>query len=405
VACLDYLPASVVKQQTYRHDSDGEEEDDVNGVGGGGVMAEAEMSISAATPPPPPGISVLGQVAWCAFGPAGVEALDGMMLSLFLGVIVAYFCALITFLADTPLSMGTWGDGLVTTIILSLISLVPHVGALKHASALGLAVLFFTFVVIFGYGIWGHSSSTTPTSPTTSPPHLLLLWWPQSMSGLSQWFGVVVFGFGVVPMTYNFRSSMRRPECMVSVTGYAMAATALLYIGMGVGLYVLYPTLQGDILSELPTSGFLPNFTRLAMVVVVFVTAPLLIVPCAEMLQGKWLCCGQHPQPHSATQQQRHSNSAIAIRISICVVCCLVAIAFPNFVQALSLVGSTCVAAVGFGLPSLLHLRLVLLHYGGFYWTREVMVDSTLLLFGVCVTVLSTYYTLGNMEEHHAAAA
>lgn len=317
---------------------------------------------------PPEGISLLGKVAWHSFGPIGVEVLDIMMMILLLGVIVAYFCAVLSFVGGTPFSFGKIGDGVVVAIILTCISLVPHVGVLSHASALGLTVLFGTFVVIFGYGFIENNQT-----PSLSLDKLDT--WPSSMKGISHSFGVVVFGYGIVPMTYNFQASMREPHRIVHVASYAIFATAMAYLVMGIGLYALFPALEGDVLSELPKVGFLPVATRLAMVVVVLMTAPLIVVPCSELLEGKW----QHKEIWK-------------VRLAICAISCLIAVAFPDFVSALSVVGSTCVAAVSFGIPPLLHWRLCFLHQHKV--TFGILVDGIMFLLGVIMTVVATLYNL-----------
>lgn len=316
---------------------------------------------------PPEGIAVMSQVAWMAFGPTGVEVLDAVMMILFFGVITAYYCAVLTFLGDTPFSLGRLGDGLLTWVILTLLSLVPHVGALKHASALGLIVLLLTFGVIFSYGLLSSTKTTEASS---------LNWFPLSVDGLGQWFGVVVFGFGIVPMTYNYRTSMQRPTDIVPVTRHAMFWTASVYLFTGWGLYALFPALQGDVLSELPQHGVLPIATRLAMVGVVLLTAPFLIVPCAELLEGKWQQLGR-----------------VSTRLSICGISCALAILFPHFVQALSLVGSTCVAVVSFCVPALLHWRLVSERSGPEH-QLEAKIDLFMFGLGVTLTLISTYVLL-----------
>ncbi|GAX21543.1 hypothetical protein FisN_6Hh434 [Fistulifera solaris] len=314
---------------------------------------------------PPEGIAVMSQVTWIAFGPLGVQVLDGIMMVLFFGVITAYYCAVLTFLGDTPLSLGRIFDSGLTCIILTVLSLVPHVGALKYASALGMIVLSLTFGVIFVYGYSGNNKEGAT-----------LNMWPSSIDGLSQWFGVIVFGFGIVPMTYNYRSSMQRPEDIVKVTLHAMFGTACSYTIIGWGLYALFPSLQGDVLSELPRHGVFPIATRLAMVTVVLMTAPFLIVPCAELLEGKWQHAGR-----------------LFTRLTICGVSCTLAILFPHFVQALSLVGSTCVAAVSFCVPALLHWKLVRGQSEQEY-KRLAKVDLFMFILGIVLTAISTYVLL-----------
>ena len=153
-------------------------------------------------------------------------------------------------------------------------------GHLARASAVGLFLLLLTFVVIAVYGIVGAVNNGTFSEKGEG---VSIPMWPSSIAGVSQWFGVVAFGFGVVPLTYNYRNSMENPEDMVSATGTALGYTAALYILTGIALLALYPNLTGDLLSEIPENGIVPVLTRLSMVFVTLTTAPLLVVPCGEL--------------------------------------------------------------------------------------------------------------------------
>ena len=113
------------------------------------------------------------------------------------------------------------------------LSVVPNMGYLSKVSALGLIVLGLTFGVIAAFGDFHedfHGLSFLPQN---------------GLSGISHWFGCVVFGFGVVPLTYNFHDSMAEPHKMVPATGVALAGVALVYIAIGCGLVVLYPDVDG----------------------------------------------------------------------------------------------------------------------------------------------------------------
>ena len=215
-----------------------------------------------------------------------------MFVLLLLGIIVAYIAAVISFVGDTPFTVNSYFDAVVIVIIMSFTSLVPDLGYLSGASAIGLTVLMSAFVVIAGYGIFGAASSTADGQQQQDDLDTLvgstvgLELWPNGLSGVSHWFGVCVFGFGVVPLTYNFQESMKEPGKMLGATAGALSAVALLYILMGAGLYALFPDLTADVLHELPDTGILPVLTRLAMAWTVLATSPLLIVPCAELLEG-----------------------------------------------------------------------------------------------------------------------
>jgi amino acid permease len=222
-----------------------------------------------------------------------------------------------------------------------------------------------------------HDTATSPSS---------LAVWPASISGVSHWFGCVIFSFGVPPLTYNFHSSMKEPAHLVPATVWGFSFVVIAYMMAGVGLYALYPNLTGEVLHELPNTGVLPILTRLGMVTVVWMTAPLLIVPCGALLEGKW-----------HMEEQR-----VFVRFGICAVAVLLAVALPSFVQVLSFVGCACVGMVSFCVPPLLHLKLSCsssasasassLHQVN--RTGTVLLDVFMLTWGVIATVISTFYSI-----------
>ena len=371
------------------------------------VDAEIEISNGRLQPPPPPsGISTMGVVAWYSFGTFGLQVLDCIIVILFLGIITAYVAAVITFLHDTPFTTtNRWYDAILTGFIMGTIAIVPDIGYLSRASGMGLVVLFTAFLVIAGYALVDptvDASSPLTTNadmPTTSAPNEnLVLLWPMSISSISHYYGIAVFGYGAVPLTYNFQESMEEPSRIVSATANAMILVAVSNIALGVGLYVLFPNLTSDILHELPSTGLLPSITRIAMVGTIIATAPLLIVPCSDLLEGRWVNV-----VHSAGFRR------IIVRYGLVSICVIVAVSLPDFVEVLALVGCFCVALVSFCVPPTIHLRLLCLaqvkHNKQSRGTRpridsesfpfkQVMLDVILLVWGVVATVVSTVCTL-----------
>jgi amino acid permease len=267
---------------------------------------------------------------------------------------------------------------------MATISLVPNIGFLSHFSAIGLIVLLGAFLVIAGHGIveqsnWSESSSDDDIIVEAAASSSSLALWPESIAGISSWFGCVIFSFGVPPLTYNFHSSMKEPDRLIPATLWGFSFVAVAYMIAGVGLYALYPNLTGEVLHELPHTGVLPTLTRLGMVTVVWMTAPLLIVPCGQLLEGKW----------------QMEDNRVAVRFGICAVAVLVAVALPSFVQVLSFVGCACVGMVSFCVPPVLHLKLSLSSASKVDRTTSaaVLLDAFMLAWGVIATVISTYYS------------
>jgi solute carrier family 36 (proton-coupled amino acid transporter) len=272
--------------------------------------------------PPPIGTATLGKVAWYTGGPYALAVLDVMTVLLLFGIITAYQDAMQSFISDTPLSLGPTADAMVIASIMAPLSIVKNLGYLSRISALGLSVLLGTFLVIAGYGLVQYEPTVTPFK---------LQWLPlDGLTGASHWFGCVVFGFGIVPLTFNFHESMKEPHKLVGAATIAMLAVAASYIIIGIGLLILYPNIEGDVLHELPQNGLLPVVTRLAMTLVVLVTAPLLIVPCGELIEGK-----MSPQPTMKLKG--------IVRFSICFITVVISLSVPGFVYVLSFVGCFCV--------------------------------------------------------------
>ena len=311
----------------------------------------------------PPGASTLSKVAWYAFGPVGLHVVDGMVVCLLIGVLIAYVIAVVSFVGDTPLSYNVPVDAVVTGVAMWGLSLVPDFSYLAQASTLGLIVLAAAFVVIAAYGFADRAAS-----PRLEEMDILELW-PDSWIGVSHWFGIVVFGYGIVPLTYNFQESMAEPKRLVEATTVAVGLVAVIYLILGIGLYWLFPTLESDVLHELPNRGWTPLVTRLSMGATVLVTAPLLIVPCSQILEGRWKIAGNSP----------------LIRCGVVGMSVLVAVWLPSFVRAVSLVGCFCVSLVSFCFPPLLHWKLL---------RRTEVADVLLLLVGVVVATAATLYTL-----------
>jgi amino acid permease len=354
-------------------------------------------------PPPPRGTSTYSRVAYYAFGPSGLLALDILMIILFLGVVVAFVDATRGFLRDTPVTTGSdVVDAVAIALIIGPMSAVPDIGYLSKASAAGLGVLLFAFTVIAAYGLlfdYHDPSENTIVATTAAASYdganggdntMVWNWFPENgLEGVSTWFGCVVFGYGVAPLTFSFRESMAEPAHMVRASAMALIVVATSYVVVGVGLYSLFPTISGDVLHMLPAEGWLPVVIRLSMAVVIFVTAPLLIVPCGQLIEGKII------KEVSATSSTRIMPYWIRapVRVGIALTCVFISVMVPGFVSVLSLVGCASVATVGFVVPPLLFLRLRLSRP----WTWDLALDVVMLVWGTIATGISTSYTFHNV--------
>ena len=228
----------------------------------------SEESILIETQSPPPGTSTYGRVAWYALGPIGLHIMDAALLVLLLGVVIAYEDAIMSFLRETPMTTGSEAlDALCTILVIAPLTCVEDLHVLSKSSALGIVIIFVSFGVIFVFG-WIENSPWAGL--------LQLSWeemWPASLTGLCNWFGVTVFGFGAVPITYNLQESMKEPTKMSKATEIALLLVGGTYAVIGNGVAILYkPSVEftGDVLQELPES-WIPTTIRLAMSFVLMV--------------------------------------------------------------------------------------------------------------------------------------
>ena len=199
--CLDYLPTD------YNDDiNQTDNKDNANNGQSTAYGATTESKIDSTIngenkyiKHPPPGTTTYGQVAWYACGRRGLMLLDVLMLLLFFGLVISYEVIMMSFIEDTPFTTGnTKVDLLIPSSIVVILSSLPDVGFLSKCSGLGLMAVALSFIVITLQGLSENGMSGFRKD-------IQLKMWPEDVTSLASWYGVVVFGYGVVPFIYNFR--------------------------------------------------------------------------------------------------------------------------------------------------------------------------------------------------------
>lgn len=210
---------------------------------------------------------------------------------------------------------------------------------------MGLSAVVVAFIVIFWFGVdkYGLAGFTG------------MKWaylFPRSLTGVSNWFGVVVFGFGIVPITFNVQEAMTHPNQMGRATEIALRFTFLLYVIIGNGVAIIYAPennyeFMGQVLEHLP-STWISTLVRLAMALTTLSTTPLIAIPCSDLVTGK---LGLSPINQSLAAR-------IAIRSSVTITCVLISALIPDFVTVVTFIGCCCLSLVGFVYPPLMHIIL-----------------------------------------------
>lgn len=226
---------------------------------------------------------------------------------------------------------------------------------------------------------------------SSSPFNLFPL---NGIEGVSKWFGCIVFSFGIVPLTFNFRESMAEPEKLPRTAMISMSLVGVCYTIIGLSFLYLFPNIENDLLAEIPSTGLLATTTRLAMILVAMASIPLLVVPCGEIIEGK-ITKNATANGETATTSK---TLLIIIRTCILLVTVSVAVKLPGFVSVLSFVGCAAVSMVSFVLPPGLHwLILGKRFYDGSEGTNYPLLarvcDILILMGGIATTVITTWFT------------
>jgi len=253
---------------------------------------------------------------------------------------------MLSFIEDMPFTTGSRkADLLVPSLLVATLSCAPDVGFLSRFSVLGLLALALSFCVIAWQGFhdngWEGFESQSLSSVNL---------WPESMAQASSWFGVVVFGYGVAPFIFNIRDSMAEPEKIGTSLRMGLGIVYIGYIVISNGVVILFSPsyeFRGDVLQAMPGTSRIALFVRMLMTLVVAVTAPLIVVPCGEMIEGKL-----------GIDSYSSANGRVLVRVTLCTVCTFVAVFVPGFVRIISFIGCFCVSIVGFVLPPLFCLLL-----------------------------------------------
>eukprot|EP00586_Coscinodiscus_wailesii_P017908 CAMPEP_0172512994 /NCGR_PEP_ID=MMETSP1066-20121228/248610_1 /TAXON_ID=671091 /ORGANISM="Coscinodiscus wailesii, Strain CCMP2513" /LENGTH=509 /DNA_ID=CAMNT_0013293045 /DNA_START=44 /DNA_END=1573 /DNA_ORIENTATION=+ len=368
---------------------------DAKCYGGNDDRNEDEDAIVTGTIPP--GTSTFGQVAWHAFGIKGLFAVDCAMLILLLGVIIAYQDAITSLMGNTPFSTNSsFGDAIVTLLIITPLSCIQNLTLLSRTSKLGIFILYFTFSVIYFYGFItrGDNNTTFDDKTVSYLPS-------RGLTGISACFGVIIFGYGATPLTYNFRECMTEPSKMMKATILALGFISITYTLFGVGVVMVFRghVFDGDVLQVLP-NGWMPVVVRLAMVFVVVVTVPLIVLPCAEIVEGLIV----------RGKGSFYAENIVTTRVGVCVFCTAFSVLVPNFVSVLSLIGCFCVALASLVFPPLFYVTLALRSKNRFYddrngqeWMKlllkrtDLAFDIIMLVWGLFATMFSSFLTLKKM--------
>eukprot|EP00624_Nannochloropsis_granulata_P006552 evm.model.NODE_4935_length_22065_cov_15.706367.2 len=215
----------------------------------------------------------------------------------FIGCGVSYLIAASDLLEATPLSLlfvgapmwTRFGNTLLCLLVVLPLSCAKSLSFLSYTSLFGVLALLLSFATIIALGINNTPPAAIAAAAAAAKTGGLPTKWARAFStdaqGLSRFFGITCFSFGIPPLLFPIEGSMHRPEFLGSAVRLALVSVAAAYILIAEATVVLYDfAIPPNILSVLPDS-ILSTFVRLLMVMVCLLTYPLAIVPLCESVQ------------------------------------------------------------------------------------------------------------------------
>jgi hypothetical protein len=285
---------------------------------------------------------------------------------------------MMSFIADTPLTTGSRRlDLLIPSAVIALLSCARDLSFLSKFSGLGLLAVALSFIVISFQGFeengWSGFGET-------------VVLWPKNLAAASSWFGVVVFCYSVVPFIFNIRDSMTYPQEVNMSLKIGLFMVYAAYILISNGIQVLFSpshVFDGDVLEVLDRNQ-VSSTVRLLMTFVVTMTAPLLVVPFGELVEGKL--------------GMESMRDKILVRTLFCTVCTILSeFLGSGFVHIVSFIGCFCVSMTSFVLPPLFCIQLSEKRKSVIdkvTWTNlTLFLDVGALLLGITTTAFTSIVT------------
>ena len=210
---------------------------------------------------------------------------------------------------------------------------------------------------------------------------------------------------------------MAEPQKINSSIQIGLAIVYVGYIAASNGILVLFSPshqFEGDVLQAMPDT-WVSLMVRLLMTFMIALTAPLIVVPCGELVEGK------------LGINDTQKSLKVLVRVLFCIICILISEFVPGFVHIVSLsfatclhclvihvssnqsfylvhqvsfIGCFCVSVTGFVLPPLFCIQLSNrdkhIHYmfkGVLELDSATLCDLVVLVIGVVTTVVTSIMT------------
>ncbi|EPQ08821.1 Sodium-coupled neutral amino acid transporter 5 [Myotis brandtii] len=324
-------------------------------------------------PLPPTGIRAYEQLGQRALGPAG-KVVVAMVICLHnVGAMSSY---LFIIKSELPLVIGTllnmepergWFlNGNLLIIMVSVLIILPlalmrHLGYLGYTSGLSLTcMLFFLISVIYkkfhiSCGVGHNETAAESKSPLVLPSQGLNRSCEAQMFTVdSQMFytvPIMAFAFVCHPEVLPIYTELCRPSKhrMQAVANVSIGAMFCMYaLTATFGYLTFYSSVEAEMLHMYSQKDLLILCVRLAVLLAVTLTVPVVLFPIRRALQ-------QLLFPSKAFSWLRH----VAIAVILLILVNVLVIYVPTIRDIFGVIGSTSAPSLIFILPSVFYLRIV----------------------------------------------
>jgi len=290
----------------------------------------------------------------------------------------------ITLIAKKP-SEWQWTVALLSWPVLAALACIRFLKDLWFLSIFGLLVYLVGVMGSVYYYVLSGKETAIDFNGSTN--------WEK----LPQFVGVTVYGMEAILLCIPVEASMRQAQHAAKVIAgstslYALSAALFGGVGYAYGLGWCKHD-KGNIVTDCLPDGALATTLRVALVVAVAASFPVLLYPVNEILEGLFLGCSSNAAaavPHHANSESVRLNAPASssyehgagqvtsierststsrnfdnlkrsvVRCLEVLLCCLVAAEVgPNFNQFANVIGALLVPIAGFMLPAVLDFALV----------------------------------------------
>ncbi|XP_008270571.1 sodium-coupled neutral amino acid transporter 5 isoform X2 [Oryctolagus cuniculus] len=319
------------------------------------------------------GVVAYEQLGQRAFGPAGKVVVATVICLHNVGAMSSY---LFIIKSELPLVIGSFlpmspeGDWylkgnfliiIVSVIIILPLALMKHLGYLGYTSGLSLTcMLFFLVSVIYkkfqiGCAVGRNETAVTSEDSPDVPRQGFNISCEAHMftvdSQMSYTVPIMAFAFVCHPEVLPIYTELCRPtqRRMQAVANVSIGAMFFMYaLTATFGYLTFYSSVEAELLHMYSQRDLLILCVRLAVLVAVTLTVPVVLFPIRRALQ-------QLLFPSKAFSWLRH----VAIALILLVLVNVLVICVPTIRDIFGVIGSTSAPSLIFILPSIFYLRIV----------------------------------------------